>query len=180
MTDRALLARRALMSGTAVSLVGAWQAAAAERHPTSKKGAKNEPAPLGGTAQTPVGPLDIAAKWGVVIDFATGATLLDKDADLAIPPSSMTKLMTAYIVYDRLKQGRLKLDDEFPVSERAWRMGGSKMFVQLGTSVKVEDLIRGMIVQSGNDACIVLAEGLAGSEEGFVDLMNADRPRSSA
>ena len=85
----------------------------------------------------------------------------------------MTKLMTAYIVYDRLKQGRLKLDDEFPVSERAWRMGGSKMFVQLGSSVRVEDLIRGMIVQSGNDACIVLAEGIAGSEEGFVELMNA-------
>jgi serine-type D-Ala-D-Ala carboxypeptidase (penicillin-binding protein 5/6) len=87
-------------------------------------------------------------------------------------PSSMTKLMTAYIVYGMLKAGRLKLDQELPVSERAWRMQGSKMFVQVGTQVKVEDLIRGMIVQSGNDACIVLAEGIAGSEEQFVDLMN--------
>jgi D-alanyl-D-alanine carboxypeptidase (penicillin-binding protein 5/6) len=84
----------------------------------------------------------------------------------------MTKLMTAYIVYGMLKSGRLKLDQELPVSERAWRMGGSKMFVQIGTQVKVEDLIRGMIVQSGNDACIVLAEGIAGSEEQFVELMN--------
>ena len=89
-----------------------------------------------------------------------------------MPPSSMTKLMTVYIVYDRLKQGKLKLDDELPVTERAWRMGGSKMFVQIGSQVKVEDLIRGMIVQSGNDACIVLAEGIAGSEEQFAELMN--------
>jgi serine-type D-Ala-D-Ala carboxypeptidase (penicillin-binding protein 5/6) len=87
-------------------------------------------------------------------------------------PSSMTKLMTAYIVYGMLKSGRLKLDQDLPVSERAWRMGGSKMFVQIGTQVKVEDLVRGMIVQSGNDACIVLAEGIAGSEEQFVELMN--------
>ena len=71
-----------------------------------------------------------------------------------------------------LKSGKLRLEDEVPVSERAWRMGGSKMFVQVGTNVKVEDLIRGMIVQSGNDACIVLAEAIAGSEEGFAELMN--------
>ncbi len=90
-----------------------------------------------------------------------------------MPPSSMTKLMTAYLVYSALREGKLRLTDQLPVSERAWRMGGSKMFVQVGTSVPVEDLIRGMIVQSGNDACIVLAEGIAGSEEGFVELMNA-------
>jgi len=102
----------------------------------------------------------------------TGASLLDKNADEEMPPSSMTKLMTIYIVYERLKSGRLKLDDELPVSERAWRMGGSKMFVQVGTQVKVEDLIRGVIVQSGNDACLVLAEAIAGSEEQFVELMN--------
>ena len=89
-----------------------------------------------------------------------------------MPPSSMTKLMTIYLVYERLKQGRLQLDDELPVSERAWRMGGSKMFVQVGTQVKVEDLIRGVIVQSGNDACIVFAEAIAGSEEQFAELMN--------
>ncbi len=116
-------------------------------------------------AQTPIGPVDTAARWAIIVDYNTGATLLDKDADVPMPPSSMTKLMTAYIVYGMLKAGRLKLDQELPVSERAWRMGGSKMFVQIGTQVKVEDLIRGMIVQSGNDACIVLAEGIAGSEE---------------
>jgi len=89
-----------------------------------------------------------------------------------MPPSSMTKLMTAYIIYGMLKSGRLTLTQELPVSERAWRMQGSKMFVPLGGSVTVEDLIRGVIVQSGNDACIVLAEAVAGSEEGFAELMN--------
>jgi len=123
-------------------------------------------------AQTPVGPLDTAAKYAIIVDYNTGATLLDKDADTPMTPSSMTKLMTAYIVYTMLKAGRLKLDQELPVSERAWRMGGSKMFVMIGTQVKVEDLIRGMIVQSGNDACVVLAEGIAGSEEAFAEQMN--------
>jgi D-alanyl-D-alanine carboxypeptidase (penicillin-binding protein 5/6) len=130
------------------------------------------PPPTGSPADTPIGPLDTAAKWAVIIDFATSATLLSKEADVAMTPSSMTKLMTAYIVYGMLKSGKLKLDQELPVSERAWRMGGSKMFVSLGSQVKVEDLIRGMIVQSGNDACIVLAEGIAGSEEQFSELMN--------
>ncbi len=90
-----------------------------------------------------------------------------------MPPSSMTKLMTMYLVYDRLKQGRLKLEDELPVTEKAWRMQGSKMFVQIGSTVKVEDLIRGVIVQSGNDAAIVLAEAIGGSEEQFAEKMNA-------
>jgi D-alanyl-D-alanine carboxypeptidase (penicillin-binding protein 5/6) len=90
-----------------------------------------------------------------------------------MPPSSMTKLMTLYLVYDQLKQGRLKLEDELPVTEKAWRMQGSKMFVQIGSTVKVEDLIRGVVVQSGNDAAIVLAEAIGGSEEGFVEKMNA-------
>jgi D-alanyl-D-alanine carboxypeptidase (penicillin-binding protein 5/6) len=129
-------------------------------------------APTGSPANTPIGPVDTAAKWAIVVDYNTGATLLDKDADVQMPPSSMTKLMTAYLVYDRLKKGKLKLDDELPVSERAWKTGGSKMFVQIGTNVRVEDLIRGMIVQSGNDACIVLAEGISGSEEAFVEQMN--------
>jgi D-alanyl-D-alanine carboxypeptidase (penicillin-binding protein 5/6) len=128
---------------------------------------------MGPAAETPVGPLDTAARWAIVVDYNTGATLLDKDADVPMPPSSMTKLMTAYVVYGMLKSGRLNLNQSLPVSERAWRMGGSKMFVPLGGQVRVEDLIRGMIVQSGNDACIVLAEGIAGSEEGFVELMNA-------
>ena len=106
------------------------------------------------------------------MDFNTGAVVLDKEGEAPMPPSSMTKLMTAYIVYGMLKSGRLQLNQELPVTEKAWRMQGSKMFVPVNGTVKVEDLIRGMIVQSGNDACIVLAEAIAGSEEGFVELMN--------
>ena len=132
-----------------------------------------EPVPSGNPAQTPIGALDTAARQAIVVDYNTGATILEKDSESAMTPSSMTKLMTAYILYGLLKSGRLQLSQELPVSEKAWRMGGSKMFVPLGGSVRVEDLIRGMIVQSGNDACIVLAEGVAGSEEQFVELMNA-------
>jgi len=137
--------------------------------PAAKARARDNP---GSPADTPLGPVDTAAKWAYVEDYATGATLLEKHADEEMPPSSMTKLMTMYLVYERLKQGRLRLDDELLVSERAWKMGGSKMFVQVGTNVKVEDLIRGVIVQSGNDACVVFAEALAGSEEQFAELMN--------
>ena len=134
--------------------------------------AQQNAAPTGNPAQTPLGPLDTAAKYALIMDFNTGATLLDKDGDVPMPPSSMTKLMTAYIVYGMLRAGRLTLSQELPVSERAWRMQGSKMFVPLGGTVSVEDLIRGMIIQSGNDACIVLAEAIAGSEEAFAELMN--------
>lgn len=181
--NRLNLARRAmLLAGVALPVSGLAQTAkkkpapaAPAAHPAAPRPAPRHPdlAPVGSPAQTLIGPLDTAAKYAVIIDHNTGDTLLDKDADVAMTPSSMTKLMTAYLVYERLKAGRLALTQELPVSERAWRMGGSKMFVGLGSSVKVEDLIRGMIVQSGNDACIVLAEGIAGSEEGFVELMNA-------
>ncbi len=131
-----------------------------------------EPAPTGSPADTPLGPVDTAARWAVIVDYNTGATVLNKGADEEMPPSSMTKLMTAYIVYSRLADGKMRLTDMLPVSEKAWRMGGSKMFVQIGSTVSVEDLIRGMIVQSGNDACVVLAESISGSEEQFVELMN--------
>ena len=130
------------------------------------------PAPVGSPAVTPLGPVDSLARYAFVMDFITGSVMLDKEGGTSMPPSSMTKLMTAYIVYGHLKSGRLSLMQELPVSERAWRMQGSKMFVPLNGSVRVEDLIRGVIVQSGNDACIVLAEAIAGSEEGFAELMN--------
>ncbi len=134
-------------------------------------------APHGKAAPAPsvpvTGPIDTQAKHALILEAATGAVLLDKGADERMPPASMSKVMTAYIVFDMLKRGRAKLDDELPVSERAWRTGGSKMFVPLGGHIKIDDLLRGMIVQSGNDACIVLAEGLAGSEAAFVELMNA-------
>jgi D-alanyl-D-alanine carboxypeptidase (penicillin-binding protein 5/6) len=116
--------------------------------------------------------IDTSARNAIIVDFTTGAVLLDKGADQRIPPASMAKIMTAYVVFDYLKKGRAKLDDMLSVSEKAWRTGGSKMFVPLGGQVKLEDLLRGMIIQSGNDACVVLAEGLAGSEQAFVDLEN--------
>jgi len=119
--------------------------------------------------------IDVAANTAIALDYDTGVVLYDKDADKRIPPASMSKIMTAYVVYSYLKDGRVKLDDTLPVSEKAWakhKTNESNMFVPLGAQVKVEDLIRGMIIQSGNDACVVLAEGLAGSTDAFVDQMN--------
>ncbi len=116
---------------------------------------------------------DTAAKAAILIDYRTGQVLFEKNADEPRPPASMSKLMTAYLVFERLEEGSLRLEDELPVSEKAWRTGGSRTFVQVGTRVKVVDLLRGMIVQSGNDASVVLAEALAGSERAFAELMNA-------
>jgi len=116
--------------------------------------------------------IETGARNAFIIDVSTGTVLLDKGADERIPPASMSKLMTTYVIFDYLKKGQASLDDMLPVSEKAWRTGGSKMFVPLGGRVKLEDLLRGVIIQSGNDACIVIAEGLAGSESAFVDQMN--------
>jgi serine-type D-Ala-D-Ala carboxypeptidase (penicillin-binding protein 5/6) len=121
---------------------------------------------------TPTNGIETQAKHAFIIEVDTGSVLLDKGADERMPPASMSKIMTAYIVFDMLKQGRAKLEDQLPVSERAWRLQGSKMFVPIGGRISIDDLLKGMIIQSGNDACLVLAEGLAGSEEAFVDLMN--------
>jgi D-alanyl-D-alanine carboxypeptidase (penicillin-binding protein 5/6) len=113
------------------------------------------------------------AKQAIIIDANTRLVLMEKNSQERMPTSSMSKVMTMYVVFDALKSGRLKLTDTLPVSEKAWRMQGSKMFVELGNSITVEDLIRGVIIQSGNDATIVLAEGIAGSEDSFGTLMNA-------
>jgi D-alanyl-D-alanine carboxypeptidase (penicillin-binding protein 5/6) len=136
--------------------------------------AKTEPKVNALTAPPPtvVGGIDTQARHALIVEAETGAVLLDKLADERIPPASMSKVMTAYMVFDYLKQGRTKLDDELPVSETAWRTGGSKMFVPIGSRIKIDDLLRGMIIQSGNDACVVLAEGLAGSLPAFLDRMN--------
>lgn len=115
--------------------------------------------------------IETSARQAFILDAQTGTVLLNKDADTLMPPASMSKLMTAYMIFQRLKDGRLSLEDEFLVSEKAWRKGGSKMFVEVGSRVSIEDLLRGIIVQSGNDACIVVAEGIAGSEEAFADMM---------
>ena len=178
LTRRVLLLSGVALGGPAAALAAVPRHPPAHKpaHPPGGPGHKKvdlSEQPVGDPAQTPVGPMDTAARWAVVVDYATGTVLLDKAADTPMTPSSMTKLMTAYIVFGMLKQGRLKLDQGLPVSEKAWRMGGSKMFVPLGQTVTVDDLIQGMIVQSGNDACIVLAEGISGSEDQFVALMNA-------
>jgi serine-type D-Ala-D-Ala carboxypeptidase (penicillin-binding protein 5/6) len=120
----------------------------------------------------PANGIETQAKHALILEMETGAVLLDKGADERIPPASMSKIMTAYVAFGMLKEGRAKLTDELPVSERAWRLQGSKMFVPIGGRISIDDLLKGVIIQSGNDACLVLAEGLAGSEEAFVELMN--------
>ncbi|MBW8271319.1 D-alanyl-D-alanine carboxypeptidase [Caldovatus sp. SYSU G05006] len=177
-----MFARRFLLGGAAAILAGGavlapLSDAAAQQQRRQAGGGRAGRAgapqgPQGTPASTPLGSVDTLARQAILVDFDTGAVLLEKNADERMPPSSMSKLMTMYVVFDMLKQGRLRLDQELPVSERAWRMGGSKMFVQVGASVKVEDLVRGVVVQSGNDACVVFAEAISGSEQQFADLMN--------
>ena len=164
--------RSLLLKAASVAFFSRVAAASTARHGKHKDAVPAAAVPAGEPADTPLGPLDTQARWAIITDFNTGATILSKNADEEMPPSSLTKLMTAYLVFGVLKAGRFKLDQTLPVSERAWRMQGSKMFVPLGGQVRVDDLIRGMITQSGNDACIVLAEGIAGSEEQFVVQMN--------
>ncbi len=136
---------------------------------------------LGMLAGTPMRDANAAfqseAPYAFLMDYDTGAVLYNKRGDEPMPPASMSKIMTMAVVFKALEEGRLSLDDEFVVSENAWRTGGapsgtSAMFAPINSSVTVEQLIRGVAVQSGNDASIVLAEGLAGSEEGFARLMN--------
>ncbi len=117
-------------------------------------------------------PIETPGEYAVIMDYRTGEILFEKNARTPTAPASMSKLMTAAIVFERLKDGSLQLSDMFDVSEKAWRMGGSKMWVRVDTEISVENLLRGIIVQSGNDACIVVAENIAGSEDAFAELMN--------
>ncbi|MEM8771142.1 MAG: D-alanyl-D-alanine carboxypeptidase family protein [Pseudomonadota bacterium] len=117
-------------------------------------------------------PVETPAEFALIMDYRTGEILFEKNARTPTAPASMSKLMTAAIVFEKLKTGELSLTDEFDVSEKAWRMGGSKMWVRVDTQIPLQDLMRGIIVQSGNDACIVVAENIAGSEEAFAELMN--------
>lgn len=143
------------------SAQGAWAA----------KAAALPPAPTTGSG------IDTSANHVVLMDGDTGEVLWEKDGETPMHPASMSKLMTLSVLFDALKAGKVKLDDKFTVSQRAWKEGGavtesSTMFLKIGDQVAVQDLIQGIIVQSGNDACITVAEGLAGSEEAFVDLEN--------
>jgi D-alanyl-D-alanine carboxypeptidase (penicillin-binding protein 5/6) len=114
---------------------------------------------------------ETAARAAILIDHRSGDVLFAKNPDEAIPPASMSKLMTALVAFEEIEAGNLSLEETLPVSERAWRMGGSRMFVEVGTRVSVHELLQGIIVQSGNDACVVIAEALSGSEEAFADRL---------
>ncbi len=115
---------------------------------------------------------EVAARAYLLVDVTSGQTLAARDPDMPVEPASLTKLMTAYVVFDALKAGKINLQQRLPVSERAWRMPGSRMFIDPKMQVPVQDLLKGMIVQSGNDATVALAEGVAGTVERFVQLMN--------
>ena len=119
-----------------------------------------------------VDPPNAASDHVYIVDYNTGSVLYDKAAEEKLHPASMSKLMTIYLLFEALKKGDIKLTDKFHVSQRAWSTQGSKMFTPINADISIEDLIRGIIVQSGNDACVVVAEGLAGSEEAFADRMN--------
>ncbi|PKO38313.1 MAG: peptidase [Betaproteobacteria bacterium HGW-Betaproteobacteria-6] len=126
--------------------------------------------------QLPVPPA-LAAKSWLLLEMASNQVLTSEKSDERLEPASLTKLMTAYLTFAALHNKTLALDQPLPVSEKAWRTGGSKMFIRVDTQVPVEDLIKGMIVQSGNDACVTLAEGIAGSEENFAQMMNREAQR---
>ena len=117
-------------------------------------------------------PPDVAAKNYYVIDFASGKVLAEKNPDVQVEPASITKMMTSYVVYKELEADRLTMEDMVDISEKSWRMGGSRMYLEVNTSVSVHDLLKGLIVQSGNDASVALAEHIAGTEDAFVQLMN--------
>ena len=117
-------------------------------------------------------PPKVAAKSFLLIDVHSGRILAEKNIDKKIEPASITKLMTAYVVYKELEAGRLSMDEKVTISKKSWRMKGSKMFLEVGKQVTIEDLLKGLIIQSGNDASVALAEHIAGSESTFADLMN--------
>jgi len=120
----------------------------------------------------PLFAIDSIAETALVMDISTGEILLDKNSNMRTYPSSMTKIMTVLVAFEKIKNGSLSLDQEFLVSKKAWKMGGSKMFIEVDKRVKVFDLLLGIVVQSGNDASIALAEGISGTEETFAIEMN--------
>jgi D-alanyl-D-alanine carboxypeptidase (penicillin-binding protein 5/6) len=134
------------------------------------------PVPTPMTPETSAPPVPAAPQVGaasyLLVDFNSGRALVEHNADQRVEPASITKLMTAYVVFDGLADGKIKLEDMVSISEKAWRTGGSRMFIDPSMQVSLEDLIRGMVIQSGNDASVALAEHLAGSEEAFATLMN--------
>lgn len=133
--------------------------------------------PSAWAAQAIPAPPQLAAKSYVLMEASSGEVLLESNGDERLPPASLTKLMTTYIATLEINKGRIKESDLVTVSERAWRTGGSRMFIQVNTQVSVDDLLHGVIIQSGNDASVALAEHIAGSEDAFADLMNKSAQR---
>ncbi|MEK9527317.1 MAG: D-alanyl-D-alanine carboxypeptidase family protein [Gammaproteobacteria bacterium] len=142
------------MTQLAVAMIAAWGAMTATAAPII----------------IPAAP-QIGAESYLVIDAATGDVLASENARMRLPPASLTKIMTSYIIADEIEQGRITLDDRVPISVKAWRMEGSRMFIREGTEVSVADLLRGIVIQSGNDASVAMAEYIAGDEEAFAGLM---------
>lgn len=176
MKSRALLFALGLMSlavfnGQAISMAAPHKHKAAAAAPAAAAPAAAAPAPALGPDGIPAAP-DVDATAYILIDYMSGKVLAERDADKRLEPASLTKLMTCYAVFHALKAGTLKLDDMVTISEHAWRAEGSRTFVQVGSQVPAEILIKGMIVQSGNDATIALAERVGGTEAAFVQLMN--------
>ena len=163
----------AVVTALALTVPGAAARQQTPAHPQSGSSPTSAPPIPAVPTANQAGPgIDTLARHVFLYEADTDTPLFEKAADEHMPTASMSKMMTAYVVFDMLKQGKAQLTDELPVSEHAWRTQGSKMFVPIGSKISIEDLIRGMVIESGNDACIVLAEGLAGSEGAFVDLMN--------
>ena len=156
-------------SGAGVALIG-WLVTAFLVGPASAAGPVSAPPPVN---------FETRAAHAILVDAATDTVLFQKAPDERMPPASMAKLMTTAVVFDAVKSGKLKLADEFVVSENAWRQGGTKsggstMFAKLNSSISVDDLVHGIIIQSGNDACITIAEGMAGTEATFANMMNEE------
>jgi len=138
----------------------------------------DSPTPVPASDEIPIpDPPQLAAQSYLLVEHNSGKVLAESNADERLAPASLTKIMTAYVVFRELAGGNIALDDQVLISEKAWRTGGSKMFVEVGKRVSVEDLLKGMIIQSGNDASVALAEHIAGSEEAFAELMNTHAQR---
>jgi D-alanyl-D-alanine carboxypeptidase (penicillin-binding protein 5/6) len=163
------------LPATLLGLVLALAAGGNSAFAQAKASQTNQAAPVAATAQQAQQPPEIAARQYLLLDLASNQVLAERDADAQAEPASLTKLMTAYIVFNAIRDKKLNLEQTLPVSKRAWderKLGGSLMFIDTTMTPKVSELLRGMIVQSGNDASVVLAEGVAGSVEAFVGMMN--------
>jgi D-alanyl-D-alanine carboxypeptidase (penicillin-binding protein 5/6) len=163
MTDNIMKKLTILILALAVSMAAVAQTPVPDT-PTPNK-------PAAAARPVPAAP-QLAANSYILTDFNSGRILVEQNADLRVEPASITKLMTAYVVFRELEEGNITLQETVQVSEKAWRTGGSRMFIEPDMQVKLEDLMRGMVIQSGNDASVALAEHIAGSEEAFAGLMN--------